>query len=483
VWADWIGPEQEAQILREIDSRAWEESLKRRVQHYGFIFSYKTLMLDYSTPIPALPPLLSELAEEIQARVAKTRGAPEAEREGALTQLTVNEYLSGQGIAAHIDTANCFGPKIYIITLGAGVTMRLQLRGAAAAGVGVVEDASSTSTNSLSDGGGKRVDVWLPPRSLLLLEGDARYKWSHSIAARLNDKVDGKLLPRGRRVSLTFRHALVPGDLPAVSIRPSHVETDHVFRVYDNIAVHWNHTRGKRKVHWHRVKRFLESLPKGSLLADIGSGDGKYFGLNPGVISVGCDRSLNLLKVSREPGHETFCCDAVKLPLQSDAFDATICVAVLHHLASKDRRVAAVRELLRITRPGGRVLVQAWAMEQGEESRHAFEDQDVLVPWRLQQRFLQPGQTESSPATTSLEGPCEHVEEQGDGQLLFQRYCHVYKQGELEEICSYVPGCRVVDSCWDKGNWVVEVVKIVDERLQGAQTAQEAAIPAFTKRH
>jgi SAM-dependent methyltransferase len=315
------------------------------------------------------------------------------------------------------------------------------------------------------------------------LEGDARYKWSHSIAARLNDKVDGKLLPRGRRVSLTFRHALVPGELPAVSIRPSHVETDHVFRVYDNIAVHWNHTRGKRKVHWHRVKKFLESLPKGSLMADIGSGDGKYFGLNPGVISVGCDRSLNLLKVSREPGHETFCCDAVKLPLQSDAFDATICVAVLHHLASKDRRVAAVRELLRITRPGGRVLVQAWAMEQGEESRHAFEDQDVLVPWRLQQRFLQPGQTESSPATTSLEGPCEHVEEQGDGQLLFQRYCHVYKQGELEEICSYVPGCRIVDSCWDKGNWVVEVVKIVDERLKGCNTAEEAALPAFIKRH
>ena len=43
--------------------------------------------------------------------------------------------------------------------------------------------------------------------------------------------------------------------------------------VYDDIAVHWNHTRGKRKVHWARVKDFLEALPPGSLLADVGSGD------------------------------------------------------------------------------------------------------------------------------------------------------------------------------------------------------------------
>ena len=43
--------------------------------------------------------------------------------------------------------------------------------------------------------------------------------------------------------------ALIPGDLPSHSLASSEIEKDHVFRVYDNIAVHWNHTRGKRKVH------------------------------------------------------------------------------------------------------------------------------------------------------------------------------------------------------------------------------------------
>jgi hypothetical protein len=42
---------------------------------------------------------------------------------------------------------------------------------------------------------------------------------------------------------------------------------NHVFKVYDEIALHWHHTRGLRKVYWHRVKAFLEELPKGTLLA------------------------------------------------------------------------------------------------------------------------------------------------------------------------------------------------------------------------
>lgn len=76
----------------------------------------------------------------------------------------------------------------------------------------------------------------------------------------------------------------------ASQLKPGELELDHVVRVYDNIAVHWNHTRGKRKVYWHRVKDFLDALPVGTLMADVGCGDGKYFGVNPGVVTIGCDR-------------------------------------------------------------------------------------------------------------------------------------------------------------------------------------------------
>lgn len=354
------------------------------------------------------------------------------------------------------------------------------------------------------------------------------------------------LVPRDRRVSLTFRHALRPGELPPIRLCSSELEMDHVVRVYDNIAIHWNHTRGKRKVHWHKVKDFIDSLPVGTLLADVGSGDGKYFGVNPGVLSIGCDRSLKLLEVSHSIDFDTFCCDAVKLPFRSDLFDATLCIAVLHHLSTLDRRFAVISELVRITKPGGTIMIQAWAMEQGQDSKRIFESQDTMVPWRLNKRFLLPTDsdandnaivgvgeaavntmtkitgcrstvvTEDDTTTTtntnsggddsqsihihhaaieqnveedaaaavsdsSSHGPCKHVREE-HGDLVFQRYCHVYKQGELEGICSSVPCCRIIESGWDKGNWFIQLEKFDDDRIHAIGCGPESNLPLLHPR-
>ena len=53
----------------------------------------------------------------------------------------------------------------------------------------------------------EKVPVCLPPRSLLVLSGQARYLWTHGIATRHfdQDQVAMTTVPRGVRVSLTFR--------------------------------------------------------------------------------------------------------------------------------------------------------------------------------------------------------------------------------------------------------------------------------------
>lgn len=341
-------------------------------------------MLDYNTDhTPPFPEVYTNLAQHI----ARYRSGELAGRSklGALnevipstitqplSQLTLNEYLPGQGIAAHIDTESCFGPEIFVISLGSGVTMTM-----------MEQKPGRSKSSGESQETKMRKHVYLKQRSLLILKDDARFLWSHMIAPRKNDKVDGQLIARGRRVSLTFRQALFPGDIPGTRLCSSGIEEEHVFKVYDSIALHWHHTRGKRKVHWHRVKAFIETIEAGSFVADIGSGDGKYFGLSPSIYSIGCDRSIKLLEVSRDSKFETFCCDAVKLPLRTGVFDAVLCIAVLHHIATIDRRVSVIRELLRICRPGGRVMLQAWALEQEAHSKKKFDEQDVLVPWKLQ---------------------------------------------------------------------------------------------------
>lgn len=44
----------------------------------------------------------------------------------------------------------------------------------------------------------------LEPRSVLLLEGEARWLWQHSITPAPTLLYRGSALPRGRRTSLTF---------------------------------------------------------------------------------------------------------------------------------------------------------------------------------------------------------------------------------------------------------------------------------------
>ena len=62
--------------------------------------------------------------------------------------------------------------------------------------------------------------------------------------------------------------------------------------MYDKIAPHFSHTRYKP---WPKVAEFLNKLDDGSIVADVGCGNGKYLGVNKDLHMVRTDRSQNLL--------------------------------------------------------------------------------------------------------------------------------------------------------------------------------------------
>eukprot|EP00903_Cladosiphon_okamuranus_P021891 g20124.t2 len=310
------------------------------------------------------------------------------------------------------------------------------------------------------------------------------------------------------------------------------IEKEHVQAVYDTIAPHWSHTRYKP---WPKVEKFLNDLPPCSLVADAGCGNGKYLGCDAaGGTLLGSDASVNLLRVCKErlPEAEVLASDCMRLPYRSGMFDAAISIAVLHHFSSEARRLRALSELRRLLRPGGRVLVYAWAIEQEQDSRRSFAAQDVLVPWHLADHHnrlprgqrkdetnanantnmvtedggsgdnnnssnatavnFEPDQPEthhaegsssssSSSASTSIgaegasgggtaaEGPScaptptaprhgvrmNATDGSGAGSVVYQRYCHVYAEGELEGLVERVDGLRLVESYYDRSNWCV----------------------------
>lgn len=185
------------------------------------------------------------------------------------------------------------------------------------------------------------------------------------------------------------------------------LEKAYVHDVYDQLA----HRLARPRL-WPRVQQFLMSLELGSLVADIGCGSGQYLEAG-GAGMVGCERSWNLAQAVASRGQETLVCDALALPYRDESLDAALSVAVIHHLASTERRVQALRELSRVLRVGGRVLITVWAMEQAHRK---FESQDVLVPYR------QPTKSSSEDRASSVEREMTSTTTSEDDLLMYQSY-------------------------------------------------------------
>eukprot|EP00058_Branchiostoma_floridae_P015335 XP_002600823.1 hypothetical protein BRAFLDRAFT_215107 [Branchiostoma floridae] len=467
-----------------------EQALKhRRVKHFGYEFRYDNNNVDKDKPLPGgLPDWCSQVIDRMMSG-GHIKHRPD--------QITVNQYQPGQGIPPHVDTHSAFEDEISSLSLGGQTVM----------------DFKHPS--------GKRVAVVLPARSLLVMSGEARYLWTHGIIPRKMDPVPVKgqedsitLARREVRTSFTFRkirhtpcdckypsqcdsQLQRPGaSLPRSEGEAAQLEQQHVHQVYEDIASHFSSTRHSP---WPRVVDFLKTQPIGALVVDVGCGNGKYLGVNKDVYSVSititsfivnicgtnegrCAHQDSLLFTRYRTTHDEFLTSPLKL----------------------ERRMKAVKELTRLLKPGGKALIYVWAFEQeyknvksnylkdtkGNEpqtddvrdksstttddirgatspdvsqndsvqqqdvglpvhvNRTSFKSQDMLVPWHFrdgakkQQRDSHPGVKEKS-----QEGPVYH------------RFYHVFKDGEIEELCNSVPGISVIERYYDKGNWCVIIQK------------------------
>ena len=172
---NFVSKEEESQLIQNIDHENWLSDLKRRVQHYGYKYDYKSRRIDLNMKIGELPVWVNFLTQRFLDKKI-FQNSPD--------QLIINEYFQGQGIAAHIDCEPCFEDTIASISLNSDVVM----------------DFSK---------GGEKIPFVLNQRSLVVLKGESRYDWKHGIAARKSDQINGLKIQRTRRISLTFRRVIL----------------------------------------------------------------------------------------------------------------------------------------------------------------------------------------------------------------------------------------------------------------------------------
>jgi alkylated DNA repair dioxygenase AlkB len=173
----YISSEEAAFFWQAIYAENWLGDLKRRVQHYGFKYNYKARFIDYSMKIGNLPDWIMPFANRLHT---------EGYMPQVPDQLIVNEYQAGQGIASHVDCEPCFGNTIISLSLGSACVMDF--------------------THKESQ---EKIPVLLEPQSLVVLKEDARYLWTHGIAAKKSDRLGENVYKRDVRISLTFRNIIV----------------------------------------------------------------------------------------------------------------------------------------------------------------------------------------------------------------------------------------------------------------------------------
>ena len=104
------------------------------------------------------------------------------------------------------------------------------------------------------------------------------------------------------------------------------------------------------------LQRYAAARP-GDHVLEVGCGAGHVLAAFPGVQRTGIDLSPAMLKRARKrlgKDVELMQSAAEHLPFADNTFDVVLCTEVLEHTVAPDR---VIRELMRVARPGGRVVV------------------------------------------------------------------------------------------------------------------------------
>ena len=165
------------------------------------------------------------------------------------------------------------------------------------------------------------------------------------------------------------------------------VRKRRVAATYDQIADHFAETRHHP---WPEVREFLTDR-NAAVGLDVGAGNGRHAELvaerTRRVLAV--DVSRELLVTARERATERgyaaslapVAADAGRLPVATDAVGLAVYVATLHHLPTRETRVASLSELARVLEPGGRGVVSVWSTAHDRFDRET--GFDTTVDWTL----------------------------------------------------------------------------------------------------
>lgn len=209
----------------------------------------------------------------------------------------------------------------------------------------------------------------------------------------------------------------------------NNVEENNVIKVYDQIANDFSETRF---CVWNMVKDFLKSKKITQIGLEIGCGNGKnmVYGMKNNKFIIGIDNCKKLLEICKKKELKVFNTDCCSLPFLSNSIDYIFSIAVFHHLATKERRETAFKEMIRVLKPGKEGLISLWSVEN--QKKRNFEAGNNFVKW-----------------------------ERRKDKKKFERFYYIYNKEMVIEYIKCVKGLiQILDIYNEMGNWVIHFKKI-----------------------
>jgi len=188
---------------------------------------------------------------------------------------------------------------------------------------------------------------------------------------------------------------------------------------YNKIADTFNRTRDWIPPDFTILEKYINKKEK---ILDLGCGNGRFSEIVGNKADYyGVDVSEKLIKIAKEKyldGKFTVS-ESLILPFENNFFDKVFCLAVLHHIPSKKFRKDFLREIKRVLKPGGKLILTVWDLNENSKAKRLlfkytllkligkskFDRRDIFYPWKNSR-----------------------------GKTLIQRYVHIFSEKELERL-------------------------------------------------
>lgn len=169
-----------------------------------------------------------------------------------------------------------------------------------------------------------------------------------------------------------------------------------VVKDYEEISNEFDQTRQHS---WSEFQSFLKYIKDGQKVLDLGCGNGRFYKFleqNRKINYLGIDNNKKFIEIAKNhfPKAKFKIGDLLKLPIKNSSIETVTAIASLHHIPSRKLREKALKEMQRVLKKNGILILTVWNLFQAKYRKYIwhsrlryiysfgkYDSRDTFIPW------------------------------------------------------------------------------------------------------